>query len=211
MCFLHSLPRLLEAKRPQGESTAAQDWESCVSLIRPMEESFCQPAAGYLWVKIITYWLTLRFGVLSGVAASTESKQSLGILGTKTFLHPPISFSFLSFFFSLFLGMHLSQEEVPWLGAELELQLSATAMPYPSSNCHLHHSSWQCQILNHLSESRDRTHILMDTSWDCYHQATRGTPPPPFLSLGNGPHSVSMAFHVPRGRFRQLLMGKEGM
>ena len=28
----------------------------------------------------------------------------------------------------------------------------------------LHHSSQQCQILNLLSEARDRTHILMDTS-----------------------------------------------
>ena len=40
---------------------------------------------------------------------------------------------------------------VPRLGAELELQppgyTTATAMPDPSSVCHLHHSSWQCQIL----------------------------------------------------------------
>ena len=30
--------------------------------------------------------------------------------------------------------------------------------------CDLHHSSWQHQILNSLSEARDRTCILMDTS-----------------------------------------------
>ena len=28
----------------------------------------------------------------------------------------------------------------------------------------LHHSSWQCQILNPLSEARDRTRVLMNTS-----------------------------------------------
>ena len=28
----------------------------------------------------------------------------------------------------------------------------------------LHHSSWQCRIFNPLSETRDRTRILMDTS-----------------------------------------------
>ena len=28
----------------------------------------------------------------------------------------------------------------------------------------LHHSSWQRQILNPLSEARDRTHVLMGTS-----------------------------------------------
>ena len=31
--------------------------------------------------------------------------------------------------------------------------------------CNLHHSSWQCQILNPLSETRDQTHILPDASW----------------------------------------------
>ena len=29
----------------------------------------------------------------------------------------------------------------------------------------LYHSSWQCRILNPLSETRDRTHVPMDTSW----------------------------------------------
>ena len=28
----------------------------------------------------------------------------------------------------------------------------------------LHHSAWQCQILNPLGEARDQTHSLMDTS-----------------------------------------------
>ena len=40
----------------------------------------------------------------------------------------------------------------------------------------LHHSSWQCWILNSLSEARDWTHVLMDTSWVHYHWATVGTP-----------------------------------
>ena len=58
--------------------------------------------------------------------------------------------------------------EVPRLGVELELQLpaytTATATQDPSCICDLYHSSWQRQILNSLSEARDRTHILMDTS-----------------------------------------------
>ena len=32
----------------------------------------------------------------------------------------------------------------------------------------LHHSSWQCQILNSLSGAGDRTHILKGTSWVHY-------------------------------------------
>ena len=58
--------------------------------------------------------------------------------------------------------------EVPKLRAELELQLpayaTATAMPDLSRICDLHHSSWQCRSLNPLSNARDRTCILMDTS-----------------------------------------------
>ena len=34
----------------------------------------------------------------------------------------------------------------------------------PSHVCDLHHSSWQCWILNALSKARDQAHILMDTN-----------------------------------------------
>ena len=51
------------------------------------------------------------------------------------------------------------------LGAESELQLlayaTATATQDPSHICELYHSSWQCQILDLLSEARDRTRNLM--------------------------------------------------
>ena len=51
---------------------------------------------------------------------------------------------------------------------KLELQLlaytTATATQDLSYACNLHHSSWQHWILNPLSEARDQTHILMDTS-----------------------------------------------
>ena len=63
------------------------------------------------------------------------------------------------------------------LGVKSELQLpaTATATPDPSFIYHLHHSSQQHQILNPLSEARNQTHDLMDTSWVCYHWATVGT------------------------------------
>ena len=54
------------------------------------------------------------------------------------------------------------------LEVELELQLptcaTATVTRDPSHVCYLHHSSWQCRILNPLSEARDQTHIFMDSS-----------------------------------------------
>ena len=67
-----------------------------------------------------------------------------------------------------FLRLHLWHMEVPRLGVESEVQLlaytTATATPDLSLVCDLYHSSWQCQILNPLSEARGRTCILMDTS-----------------------------------------------
>ena len=63
--------------------------------------------------------------------------------------------------------------EVPRLGVQSELQLPAYAtaavMPDLSHLYDLHHSSWQCQILNPLSEARDRTYFLMDASQICFH------------------------------------------
>ena len=59
--------------------------------------------------------------------------------------------------------------EVPGLGVESELQLmvytTATAALDLSCTCDLYHSTWQCWSLNPLSEARDRTGVLMDTSW----------------------------------------------
>jgi len=51
--------------------------------------------------------------------------------------------------------------EVPRLGIKLELQLpayttaTAAMLDWRSRFCDLHHSSWQCGILNPLSEARD--------------------------------------------------------
>ena len=85
------------------------------------------------------------------------------------------------FFFSfVFLGLHLLHMEVPRLGVKSEMQLpaytTATAMPDPSCLCDLYHSSWQCRILNPLSEAKDWTCVLMDTNWLCYRWAMMGTP-----------------------------------
>ena len=73
---------------------------------------------------------------------------------------------FLSFFvFNL--ELHLQHIlGVLSLGVELKLQLLVytTAMPHPNHVCNQHCSSWQWWFFKLLSESRDRTCILMDTS-----------------------------------------------
>ena len=64
----------------------------------------------------------------------------------------------------IFLGLHLRHMEIE--GVKLMLQLpaytTATATAELSHVCDIHHGSWQHQILNPLSEARDRTCILMD-------------------------------------------------
>ena len=67
----------------------------------------------------------------------------------------------------LFLGgPHLWPMEAPGLGVEWKLQLPAyaTAMPDLSHISNPHHGLQQGRILNSLSEARDRTCILVDTS-----------------------------------------------
>ena len=94
------------------------------------------------------------------------------------------AFLFLSFFFFCFcffvLGPYLQYVEIPRLGVQSDLQLpaytTATATRDLSCICHLHHSSWQCWNLNPLSEARDQTCILMDTSWIHFCYSTVGTP-----------------------------------
>ena len=72
----------------------------------------------------------------------------------------------LRFFFFFPLGPHLWHKEVPRLGVQSELQLlvytTATVTQNLSPICDLCHSLHQCQILNPLNETRDRTWILMD-------------------------------------------------
>ena len=62
--------------------------------------------------------------------------------------------------------------EVPRLGVNSKLQLPAyvTSTPTqdPSHICDPQHSSRQYWIPNSLSEARDQTHILMDTSQICF-------------------------------------------
>ena len=114
------------------------------------------------------------------------------------------SIFFLSFFFfALFwegggVVSHLQHLEVPGLGVELELQLLAntttTATPDPSCVCNLHHSSLQLHILNQVSEAREWTCVLTDTSW--FHNLLNHN--------GNALISIFKAFAVLLGYVQNL-------
>ena len=75
----------------------------------------------------------------------------------------------ISFSFIFSLGPLLWHMEVPKLGVKLEMQLPAyaTATPDCSHVCDPQHSLQQCRIFNLLSETRDWTSNLMDTSRVC--------------------------------------------
>ena len=81
----------------------------------------------------------------------------------------PNSRFFLKFF--LFFRANLQHKEIPRLGVKSELQLPAfaTATATPDLSCifDIHHRSQQHPILNPLTEPRDRTLILTDTSQVC--------------------------------------------
>ena len=103
----------------------------------------------------------LRLGRKQTQVAEDTSRTTLGEV-------PQSGWHFsLNTFFFFFLGPHLKHMEVPRLGVESELQLSAYTTPKatadPSHLCDPHHSSWQCWILNPLGKARDLTSILMDT------------------------------------------------
>ena len=70
--------------------------------------------------------------------------------------------------------------EIPRRGVKSELQLpayaTATATQDASHTCDLHHRSQQCQLLNPLSEARDRTLNFMVPSQIRFCCATMGTP-----------------------------------
>ena len=87
---------------------------------------------------------------------------------------------YLFIFSFVFWGLHPQHMEFPMRGVQSELQLpaftTATATQDLSRICDLHHSSWQRQILNPLSQARDRTCNLMVPRWIHFCCATMGTP-----------------------------------
>ena len=71
-----------------------------------------------------------------------------------------------------------------WIRATAaSLQPQLMPMQDPNYICDLRHSSCQRRIPNSLSEARDQTRVLMDTSWVHYRWATMGTPEPSFKGL----------------------------
>ena len=97
----------------------------------------------------------------------------------------------------LYLGLHPWHMEVPRLGVSSELQLlacsTATVTQDPSRVWNLHHSSWQHWVPNPLSEARDQTRVLVDTSQICFRCTTTGTPTSP---VSYNKHLLYCLYHI---------------
>ena len=95
---------------------------------------------------------------------------------TASFYNCNVGF-FVCLFVLPFLGRHM---EAPRLGVKSELQLPAntpaTATQDPSHVFNLHHIPRQHQILNPLTEARDRPCNLMVPRQILFHCATMGIP-----------------------------------
>ena len=116
-------------------------------------------------VSLCTIWLPIQCKGAINIICFQNLQRRL-------FTFPFLSNSLLSFLPPplppfIFLEPHLQLIEVPRLGVESEMHLPAyaTATQDLSHICDLHYSSGQLWILNPLNEARDRTCILMDTSW----------------------------------------------
>ena len=115
-------------------------------------------------------WLALVSGS-AGVHHTALASVDLGY-HLPLILHFSFSLSlfFFFFFFLSFVCLRLHQQhmEVPRLGVQSGLKppacTTATATLDLSRICGLQHSSQRCPILNPLSEAKDRTRVLTDTS-----------------------------------------------
>ena len=128
----------------------------------------CERSKNYTFLCFSLVFMSVHDAVLLGI--DTLPVRSLW----------SVTFAMRNFkFFFCFLRLHPWHFEVSRLGVKLELRLpayaTATARPDLSHVCHLYHSLWQRQILYPLSEARDQTCILTDTSQIRFHYATMGT------------------------------------
>ena len=100
----------------------------------------------------------------------------------------PASFKFIYLFiyFLVFCPFRAAPTAYGGSLARGRIRTAATSLCQSHSNarspdlswvCNLHHSSWQCRILNPLSEARDQTRNLMVPSRICFHRTMMGTPP----------------------------------
>ena len=146
---------------------------SCIYADSPAASGKGNP--GCLFHASLTETLPKKPGRL--VQLTTWPMAPEGALYTSGFWHFHFNRNNLSSschfsFFHLFRAVPLAyggSQARGQIRAKAPAYATATAMPYLSCICDLHHSSWQRHILNPLSKARDQTCVLMDTSQIHFH------------------------------------------
>ena len=115
----------------------------------------------------------------------SKTRDPICILMDASQIHWPLSHdgnsNFLIFLFYCLFRAALVAYGGSQARGRIRAVTAATSMRDPSRFCKLHHSSWQCQILNPLSEARHQTWVLKDASWTCFCWAKTVTPTLTFL------------------------------
>ena len=94
-----------------------------------------------------------------------RSKSSKWVFNMSSlFYYLFISLSIYFFIFRTTTVTYGSSQARGWIGAAPAGLHHSHSNAGSKPHLQLHHRSWQCQILIPLSEARDQTHILMDTS-----------------------------------------------
>ena len=157
------------------------------------------------WELLVWFTFANTCSLTSGRFNSTELIVFFTCLHLVIMVYSTYYFTWFTKFLGLFCFMggfllsrvvslaHGSPQARGQIKSDLQLPAYTTAIAVPDLSCvwDLHHSWWQCQILNPLSKTgdqihiqilnplsktRDQTHILMGISWVCYRWATTGTP-----------------------------------
>ena len=115
----------------------------------------------------------------SNPSCCSDNTGSLTHWATRELQKAPSSSSSFFYFFCLFRATPAAyggSQARGWIGAVATGLHHTEIIQDLSHVCDLHHSSWQCQIHDPLSEARTWTCILMDTSQIHFRWAMKGTP-----------------------------------
>ena len=136
---------------------------------------------GQVWGARVLFWESHSSSLASG-----NNQISERIFISSLIHHYHERKTFFIFYFLLF----FRTTPIAYGCSQARGQIGATAAAYatvtetwdPSCICDLHHSSRKRWIPDPLSETRDLTHILMDTSQIRFHCTTMGAPRTPLIS-----------------------------
>ena len=132
----------------------------------------------FLKIYCVTYFLIIIFWQYwnspgNNILPSLFLGENLNINKVTTF-HKENIYSFYFFFFCLFRATPAAYRGSQPRGL---IRAVAAGLHHSFSNiCDLHHSSWQCWILDPLSEARDQTRNLIVPSRICFHCTMTGNP-----------------------------------